>query len=58
MGMDAEVGTLEPGKRADLILVEGNPLQNIHDIRKVRQVMTGGRLYETAPLWRMVGFTP
>jgi len=56
--MDSEVGTVEVGKRADLILVEGNPLEAIRNIRNVRLVMTAGSLYECAPLWRSVGFQP
>jgi imidazolonepropionase-like amidohydrolase len=56
MGLDKEVGTIEPGKRADLILVNGNPLQNIHDIRKVSRVVTNGRMYDSAELWKIVGF--
>jgi imidazolonepropionase-like amidohydrolase len=35
MGMDREVGTVEARKPADLILVQGNPLQNFADLRKV-----------------------
>ena len=58
MGLDGDVGTIEAGKRADLILVEGNPLQDIRDIRRVSHVIAAGRVYETAPLWRSVGFRP
>jgi hypothetical protein len=58
MGQDKETGTVEVGKRADLILVDGNPLEDIRNIRKVEAVMTGGRMYETAPLWQSVGFKP
>ena len=58
MKLDREVGTVEPGKRADLIVVDGDPLEDIHRIRQVRMTMTRGRLYETAPLWRSVGFEP
>jgi imidazolonepropionase-like amidohydrolase len=36
-------GTVEPGKYADLLLVEGNPVQNIDDIANVRQVFLGGK---------------
>src|SRR6185312_613482 len=32
MGMEKESGTIEAGKRADVILVDGNPLENISDI--------------------------
>jgi imidazolonepropionase-like amidohydrolase len=58
MGLDRELGTVEVGKRADLIVVNGNPLESIHDIRKVESVITNGTLYNCAELWRMVGFQP
>jgi imidazolonepropionase-like amidohydrolase len=58
MNLAAESGTIEPGKRADVILVDGNPLENISDIRKVSRVVTNGRMYESAPLWKSVGFQP
>ena len=56
MKLDAELGTVEAGKRADLILVDGNPAADIHDIRKVAQVVTAGRLYDCGKLWKSVGF--
>jgi imidazolonepropionase-like amidohydrolase len=58
MKLDAELGTVEPGKRADLILVDGNPAADIHDIRKVAQVVTAGRLYDCGKLWESAGFRP
>jgi cytosine/adenosine deaminase-related metal-dependent hydrolase len=58
MGVDKEVGTVEPGKRADVILVDGNPLESIHNIRHVRYVIAGGKMYDCAELWRSVGFRP
>jgi imidazolonepropionase-like amidohydrolase len=58
MKLDKELGTLTAGKRADLILVDGDPLADIKDIRKVSVVVTGGRAYETAKLWPLAGFTP
>ncbi len=36
-------GRIEPGKLADLVLVEGNPAERISDIRRVRRVWVGGR---------------
>jgi imidazolonepropionase-like amidohydrolase len=51
-------GTIEPGKKADLVLVDGNPLANISDTRRIRAVISRGRLFDPAPLWRSVGFTP
>jgi imidazolonepropionase-like amidohydrolase len=58
MKVDKEVGTIELGKRADLIIVDGNPLASISNIRKVRYVVTGGQMYDCAALWRSVGFRP
>jgi imidazolonepropionase-like amidohydrolase len=58
MGMEKEAGTIEPGKRADVIVLDGNPLENISDIRKVSTVFAGGRMYQPAALWTSVGFKP
>lgn len=58
MGMDREVGTVEAGKRADLIIVDGNPLQNFADLRKVTRVIANGRVYDPVELWKSVGFRP
>ena len=45
MGLDADVGTVETGKLADLCIVHGNPLQDIHYAANVEMVMKNGRLY-------------
>jgi imidazolonepropionase-like amidohydrolase len=58
MGMEKGSGTIEVGKRADVILVDGNPLENISDIRKVSAVFAGGRMFQPAALWSSVGFKP
>ena len=58
MGLDKTLGTVEVGKAADLIVLKANPLDDIHNLRSVEQVVTGGALYETAPLWQSVGFKP
>lgn len=42
--LDREVGTIESGKRADLILVAGDPLQDIRALRNVEMVFRDGRL--------------
>lgn len=42
---DRRIGSLEPGKYADVIAVEGNPLANIRDLRNVRFVMKAGVVY-------------
>jgi imidazolonepropionase-like amidohydrolase len=56
MRMDGEVGTLEAGKRADLIALDGNPLDAIENVSRVRLVMKDGVLYRTADIWKAVGF--
>jgi imidazolonepropionase-like amidohydrolase len=43
-------GTIEPGKRADLLLLAGDPLQDIRNTRKVHAVVAGGKLYTRAAL--------
>jgi imidazolonepropionase-like amidohydrolase len=58
MNLDRDSGTIEAGKRADLILVEGNPLANISDLRKVSAVVANGRLYDSTKLRQSVGFRP
>jgi len=58
MKLDKEVGTIETGKRTDLIVTEGNPLENISNIRNVKYVVKNGEIYETASLWRAVSFRP
>jgi imidazolonepropionase-like amidohydrolase len=58
MKLDSELGTVEAGKRADLIIVGANPLESIHNIRKVESVITNGTMYNCPELWKSVGFKP
>ena len=58
MGLEHESGSIEAGKRADLILVDADPLADIRNIRKVSRVVVNGRLYTSATLWQSVGFAP
>ena len=45
-----EAGTIEPGKLADLVIVDGDPLANIANAHKVRRVIANGRLYDMEQL--------
>jgi imidazolonepropionase-like amidohydrolase len=56
MKHDADSGTVEVGKRADLMLVDGDPLKDISDLRRVVSVVTDGRMYDSKKLGRSVGF--
>jgi imidazolonepropionase-like amidohydrolase len=58
MKLDRDLGTIEPGKVADMIIVEGNPLESVRNTRNVRKVISGGRVFDAAPLWESVGFKP
>ncbi|HMJ70067.1 MAG TPA: amidohydrolase family protein [Cyclobacteriaceae bacterium] len=56
-GKDNEVGTVEIGKKANLILIDGDPLKNISDIRKVELTIKNGNLYEPKALYASYGFS-
>jgi len=56
MKLDGESGSIEVGKRADLVLVEGNPLEHISDSRRVVSVVSDVRMYDSKALGRSVGF--
>jgi imidazolonepropionase-like amidohydrolase len=58
MKLDSELGTLERGKQADLVILDGDPLASISNIRRIKYVVKAGGLYDPAPLWRVAGFHP
>jgi imidazolonepropionase-like amidohydrolase len=50
MGLGNKIGTLAAGMQADIVAVDGNPLQDINAVRRVSFVMKGGKVYKhTAP---------
>ena len=49
-GVANDLGTIEPGKLADLVLVAGDPLRDIKDAANVQSVMKNGRLYSVQDL--------
>ena len=57
LGREGEYGSIRPGKRADLVLVDGNPLESIRLVRHISGVSVGGRLYERESLDRLLAFT-
>jgi imidazolonepropionase-like amidohydrolase len=56
MKLDKVTGRIAPGLRADLVIVEGDPLAWIRDIRNVRTVVKDGRLYDPVVLHGLAGF--
>jgi imidazolonepropionase-like amidohydrolase len=58
MGMEREVGTVQPGKAADLVLLDADPLADISNTRRISAVIAAGRVYDPAVLWRSAGFQP
>lgn len=58
MKLEAELGTIEKGKRADLVVLNANPLDQIRNIRTVRWTIADGNVYDAQALWRSVRFQP
>lgn len=55
LGMEADLGSLEAGKLADLIVLEQNPLENLRSSELVRYVMVGGRLFDALSMNEIAG---
>jgi imidazolonepropionase-like amidohydrolase len=56
MGLDKEVGTIEAGKRADLVLLDANPLADISNVRRIRWVVAQGRIYDASAMWKLAAW--
>ena len=56
MGLAKDAGTIEIGKRADIIVLTADPLAQISNIRKLRWVVANGRVLEPSKLWAAAGF--
>jgi imidazolonepropionase-like amidohydrolase/Tol biopolymer transport system component len=50
LGMDHEIGSIEQGKLADIVIVDGNPLEDISRSEYVSHTLVNGRLYEAATM--------
>ena len=55
-GVSDRLGTVEPGKLADLLVVAADPLADISNIRQCKMVFKGGRLVDTAPVEGLADF--
>jgi len=58
MKRDAELGSIAPGKLADIILIDGDPTRRVGDIRRVSLVVKDGNVYEPAALYKSIGVRP
>lgn len=54
LGMDDRLGTIEPGKFADLVLLDANPLEDIRNTQKIAGVVANGRYFSRADLDKML----
>jgi imidazolonepropionase-like amidohydrolase len=57
-GRAEELGAIETGKLADLVLVDGDPTARISDVRNVRMVVQNGLVYDPAKLCAELGIRP
>src|SRR6185436_18382493 len=54
LGKEKDLGTIEKGKIADLVLLDASPLENIGNTRKIDAVVAGGKLHPKAELQKML----
>lgn len=54
-GVSGSYGSIEVGKKADLILIDGNPSKKISDIRNIEWTMKGGYMYDSKEIYASMG---
>jgi imidazolonepropionase-like amidohydrolase len=55
MGVNKDQGVIAGGKLADMVLVDGDPTQNMSDIRNITAVIKGGKVYDPVAIEKALG---
>jgi imidazolonepropionase-like amidohydrolase len=58
VGAAHQTGSITPGKDADLVLIDGNPLENMSDLRRATLVIKGDRYYQPAEVFQAINIKP
>src|SRR5438094_3238291 len=58
MGVNKDRGVIAAGKLADMVLIDGDPTQNIRDINKITTVIKGGKVYDPGAIEKALGIVP
>ncbi len=54
MMQESQLGSIEPGKLADLVILSADPTADIRNVRRIEKVIRGGRICEPAQLLKLV----
>jgi imidazolonepropionase-like amidohydrolase len=58
MGVNKDRGIIADGKLADMVLIDGDPIQNIRDVNKITTVIKDGKIYDAAAIEKALGIAP
>lgn len=58
LGMQETMGSIKSGKLADIVIIDGDPVKNMRDIRRVEMTMKDGIIFEAAKVYRALGVRP